>query len=167
MARFVPGQPVVTAAPSVVVDAGMPVGQHLFRLEVVTDTGQRSPPDEAVVQVQASTVLVDPVPTVVSPTVATTLTPVVSPRTVLSPATTTGDVLVAPTLPKTVSPSIKSRVSPVAAPSAGSVASTPPKTVSPSTTSRTAIPRRPRKKTVSPSTTPRTVTPRKTRKKKG
>jgi len=56
MAKFVAGQPVVTAVPSVVVDAGLPVGQHRFRLEVLTDTGQRSPPDEAVVQVQALTV---------------------------------------------------------------------------------------------------------------
>ena len=39
MARFVAGQPVVTAVPSVVVDAGLPVGQHRFRLEVLTDTG--------------------------------------------------------------------------------------------------------------------------------
>lgn len=98
MAKFVVGQPLATKESAVVVDAGLPAGRHRFQLEVLTDTGQKSPPAVAVVAVQASTVLA-----VVSPAVAPTLTPVVSPSPVLSPATTPGDVPVASTLPKTVS----------------------------------------------------------------
>jgi len=54
MAQFVLGQPVVTAVPCVVVTDEFPVGQHRFRLEVVTDSGQKSLPDEVVVHVQTS-----------------------------------------------------------------------------------------------------------------
>ena len=70
MAKFVVGQPIVTAVPSIVVDAGLPVGRHRFQLEVLTDTGQRSAPDVAVVEVQQSTLVVDPVLSVLSPTIA-------------------------------------------------------------------------------------------------
>ena len=35
-----------------VVDAGLPVGRHRFRLEVVDSTGQRSAPDSVIVEVQ-------------------------------------------------------------------------------------------------------------------
>lgn len=84
MARFVPGQPVVTAEPSVVVDAGLPVGQHRFQLEVVTDSRRRSAPDIAVVQVQESIAPVAPAPFVLSPAVAPTPILVVSPG-ILSP----------------------------------------------------------------------------------
>jgi len=152
MTKFVVGVPVVTPESSVVVDAGLPVGQHRFRLEVVTDTGQKSPPDEAVVQVQASTAPVGTVQPVLSPTVLSTPTPVLS-----SPAATPSLVSVASTLPKTVAPSTRSRAAISSLPSK--------KTVSPSTTSRTAAPNRPRKKTASPSKASRTAIPRRPRKK--
>ena len=124
MARFVPGQPVVTAEPTVVVDAGLPVGQHRFQLEVLTGSGQRSPPVEAVVQVQASTVTVGIVQPPLTPTVPSDLTPALAPRPI---------------------------VTPMAMPSIVSTASTLPKTMPPSTTSRSAVPGLPRKKAVSPS----------------
>lgn len=132
MANFELGKPVVTAEPSVVVDAGLPVGQHRFRLEVLTDTGQRSPPDEALVQVQASTVPLGIVPPV--------LTPIVPSR---------PSQPLSPTIPFTPSPlpSPPSIAAPVATPGLAPVASTlPKKTVSPATTSPTTNPRHPRKK---------------------
>ena len=46
MARFVLNKPVKTLRPGVVVDAGLPVGVHLFRLQVMTADGRTSRPDE-------------------------------------------------------------------------------------------------------------------------
>jgi len=66
MAKFALGQPVVTAEPSVVVDAGLPAGQHRFQLEVVTDSRRKSAPDIAVVQVEK---LIAPLEPLVSPTI--------------------------------------------------------------------------------------------------
>jgi len=105
MAKFVLGQPVVTAVPNAVVDAGLPVGLHRFRLEVVTDTGQRSPPDEAVVEVQASTVAGAVLSPVLSPTVASMPTPVLSPSAIPSATTTSSTATLASTLPKSAPPS--------------------------------------------------------------
>ena len=104
MTTFVVGKPVATTVSSIVVDAGLPAGQHSFRLEVLTDTGQKSPPDVAVVEVKAL-VAPDPVLTMVSvsPTVASTPAPFVSPATIRIA------VPVAPTLPKTASPSTTPR----------------------------------------------------------
>lgn len=45
MARFVPNKPVTTSKPGVKVDAGLPVGVHLFSLQVVTSNGRKSRPD--------------------------------------------------------------------------------------------------------------------------
>lgn len=53
MAKFVVGHPIVTEVPKVMVDAGLSVGQHRFQLQVLTDTGQESPPDTVVIQVRA------------------------------------------------------------------------------------------------------------------
>jgi len=66
MAKFALGQPVVTAEPSVVVDAGLPAGQQRFQVEVVTDSRRKSAPDIAVVQVEK---LIAPLEPLVSPTV--------------------------------------------------------------------------------------------------
>lgn len=51
MTTFVVGKPVSTATPEVVVDAGLPIGTHRFRLVVVDGSGNASRPAEVVVQV--------------------------------------------------------------------------------------------------------------------
>jgi hypothetical protein len=51
MTTFVVGRPVTTETPTVIVDAGLPVGRHRFRLEVFGSTGSVSVPAEAVVQI--------------------------------------------------------------------------------------------------------------------
>jgi hypothetical protein len=55
MARFVVNEPVVTSQPEVVVDAGLPVGRHLFQLVVEDSSGNQSEPD--VVQVRITQTL--------------------------------------------------------------------------------------------------------------
>lgn len=45
MARFVLNKPVKTRESGVTVDAGLPVGVHLFSLTVVTADGRESRPD--------------------------------------------------------------------------------------------------------------------------
>ena len=80
MATFTRGQSITTKVPSIVVDAGLPAGQHRFQLEVLTDTGQRSLPDIAVVQVDEGSITltpIDPRLAVLSPTVET-----IAPKTV-------------------------------------------------------------------------------------
>jgi len=57
MAKFAIGQTLTTTEPTIVVDAGLPVGTHRFRLIVVNARGVKSAPDEAVVQVQRTVVL--------------------------------------------------------------------------------------------------------------
>jgi hypothetical protein len=52
MARFVAGTPQITREPTIVVDAGLPIGRHRFRLEVIDAAGRRSAPDEAIVEVR-------------------------------------------------------------------------------------------------------------------
>ena len=79
MARFTVGRAVVTTTPTVVVDGGLPVGLHRFQLEVLTDTGQRSLPAVATVQVRAFGRVIEPEPVILSPTDVLTRTPVVSP----------------------------------------------------------------------------------------
>jgi hypothetical protein len=49
--RFLPNQPVETTTPTVVVDRGLAVGPHRFRLVVVTRDGRVSRPDEIVITV--------------------------------------------------------------------------------------------------------------------
>jgi hypothetical protein len=59
MTKFVVGSPVTTETSTVIVDAGLPVGLHRFRLEVFGSTGSVSVPAEAVVQIiDPTTVLV-------------------------------------------------------------------------------------------------------------
>lgn len=66
MARFVLNQPITTAEPVIAVDAGLPLGRHRFRLEVVDARGRRSAPDETIVEVQR--IVVPPIqPPVVPP----------------------------------------------------------------------------------------------------
>ncbi len=64
MARFEVRTPITTREPTIVVDAGLPVGRHRFRLEVIDTTGQRSAPDDAIVDVQR---IVGPGPVIPTP----------------------------------------------------------------------------------------------------
>ena len=58
--RFTPNQPVPLRTPTVVVDAGLPLGPHRFQLVVVGASGQRSSPVEVTVTV--TRVIVGPIP---------------------------------------------------------------------------------------------------------
>ena len=60
MARFDLNTPITTREPTVPVDAGLPLGRHLFRLEVIDRQGRRSTPNDAIVEVQR--IVVDPRP---------------------------------------------------------------------------------------------------------
>lgn len=51
MARFDLNQPIRTEESTIAVDAGLPIGPHLFRLEVIDSAGLRSEPSEVVVTV--------------------------------------------------------------------------------------------------------------------
>jgi hypothetical protein len=62
MARFDINRPITTREPTVPVDAGLPIGRHLFRLEVIDRLGRRSTPNDAIVEVQR--IVVDPRPPV-------------------------------------------------------------------------------------------------------
>ena len=102
MARFVINTPITTREPTVTVDAGLPVGNHRFRLEVIDAAGLRSrTPGEAIVEIQRIVVdprppvgpVIDPRPPVVGP--------VIDPRPpVIDP---TGPIVI--TRPVVVSPS--------------------------------------------------------------
>ena len=81
MARFAVNRPITTSEPTVTVDAGLPIGRHRFRLEVIGAAGSRSAPDEAIVEVQS--IVVDPRPPV-PPTDPTG--PVIITRTAVSPS---------------------------------------------------------------------------------
>ena len=62
MARLVPGQPVETTEPVIVVDA-LPAGAHRIQLVVINQRGQRSEPDVALVTVSRGIIRpVDPIP---------------------------------------------------------------------------------------------------------
>jgi hypothetical protein len=67
MARFEIGVPVETAEASVEVDAGLELGRHRFRLQVVAADGRASAPVEVVVEIVRGTVTPDPRGTVASP----------------------------------------------------------------------------------------------------
>jgi hypothetical protein len=58
MARFAVRTPITTREPTIVVDAGLPIGRHRFRLEVIDAAGRRSAPDDAVVDVER--IIIDP-----------------------------------------------------------------------------------------------------------
>lgn len=63
MARFEINTPITTRAATVTVDAGLPVGRHRFRLDVIDVQGRRSrTPGEAIVEVQR--IVIDPRPPV-------------------------------------------------------------------------------------------------------
>jgi len=79
MATFTVGKAIATTTPSIVVDAGLPLGQHRFQLVVVTDTGQRSQPDVATVDVQKPIIVIQPSPVIVPPIFVPSPTPLVSP----------------------------------------------------------------------------------------
>ena len=79
MARFVVGEPHITREPTIVVDPGLPVGRHRFRLEVVDASGLRSAPDDAIVDVQR--IVVDPGTVIPSGPIIPTPGPVIGPVT--------------------------------------------------------------------------------------
>src|SRR5262245_56633210 len=61
MARFEINAPITTREPTVTVDAGLSIGRHRFRLEVIDAQRRTSSPHEAIVEVQR--IVVDPLPT--------------------------------------------------------------------------------------------------------
>ena len=65
MARFDINAPITTREPTVTVDAGLPIGRHRFRLEVIDGQGRRSTPHDAIVDVQG--LVIDPRPSVLAP----------------------------------------------------------------------------------------------------
>ncbi|KQP37382.1 hypothetical protein [Pseudorhodoferax sp. Leaf274] len=80
MAQFAVGKPITTDTPGIAVDAGLAVGRHRFRLEVLDAAGLRSRvADEVVVQVQRLVVPDRPIPTPVTPVTPVRPTPVVTP----------------------------------------------------------------------------------------
>jgi len=95
MARFVVGTPQITREPTITVDAGLPVGRHRFRLEVVDASGLRSAPDQVIVEVQR--IIIDPgrIPTgPVIPTPGPVIGPVIStPGPVIGPVISTGPIV--------------------------------------------------------------------------
>ena len=54
MPRFNVNEPVVTSEAEVVVDAGLPVGRHLFQLIVEDSSGNLSEPDVVQVKITQS-----------------------------------------------------------------------------------------------------------------
>lgn len=52
MATFKIGQTLATTEPAIVVDGGLPLGRHLFRLVVVDDSRRESLPQDAIVEVR-------------------------------------------------------------------------------------------------------------------
>ena len=85
------GTPQITREPTITVDAGLPVGRHRFRLEVVDAAGLRSAPDEAIVEVQR--IIIDPGRIPTGPVIPTP-GPVVGP--VIGPVTPTPGPVVGP-----------------------------------------------------------------------
>lgn len=80
MARFVVNTPITTREPSVTVDAGLPIGRHRFRLEVIDAAGLRSRPVDAIIEVQRLVVRPD---VVIPPT--DPIRPVLDPRVPIRP----------------------------------------------------------------------------------
>jgi hypothetical protein len=54
MPKFKRRETIETRAPTIVVDAGLPAGRHRFELVVFDDTGHRSKPATAVVEIQSA-----------------------------------------------------------------------------------------------------------------
>jgi len=99
MARFDINTPITTREPTVPVDGELPIGRHLFRLEVIDREGRRSTPNDAIVDVQR--IVVSPVVTpVVSPVLTPGVSPVVSP--VIAPVVGPRPPLVSPIRPTPV-----------------------------------------------------------------
>jgi hypothetical protein len=67
MAKFVVGRPLTTREPAIEVDAGLPAGVHRFQLVVVNTAGVKSAPDQVLVQVRATPVVPDILPTPLQP----------------------------------------------------------------------------------------------------
>jgi hypothetical protein len=61
MVRFALNQTIETAEPTIAVDPGLPPGRHRFQLVVIDETGHRSQPAEAIVEVQREIVPPPPV----------------------------------------------------------------------------------------------------------
>jgi hypothetical protein len=52
--KFAPNLPVETTKPTVVVDSGLPTGQHRFQLVVVNAAGRQSQPAEVIVTIEST-----------------------------------------------------------------------------------------------------------------
>lgn len=78
MTHFTVGAPVTTELASVTVDAGLAVGDHRFRLEVVDSVGNVSKPAEAMVRIQLGLVVPPIVPTPADPVIPSS--PVIRPN---------------------------------------------------------------------------------------
>jgi hypothetical protein len=92
MPTFAVNTPITTREPTVTVDAGLPVGRHRFRLEVIDTAGLRSTrPDEAVVEIQR--VVVDPGPVITGPIVTG---PIVTGPIVATPIPSPGPIVLTP-----------------------------------------------------------------------
>ena len=52
-----PNKPFESSKPTIVIDAGLPVGDHRFQLVVVNDRGQRSQPVEVIVTIEFSRII--------------------------------------------------------------------------------------------------------------
>lgn len=67
MAEFAPNQPVVVEEPSVVVDKGLPVGTHLFELQVQDNLGQLSTATSVTVVIFRQVVISPVIPPIIPP----------------------------------------------------------------------------------------------------
>lgn len=114
MTKFVVGQPVVTTLPSVVVDAGLPIGTHNFQLQVVDSSGLKSAVAKATVKVQSPAVgggVITNLPTGTTTTTGTTVTPVLSPTG--TPAIKKTPKLAPSSIEKSATPKLKKPAQPV------------------------------------------------------
>jgi hypothetical protein len=73
MTAFAIGTPVITREVTITVDAGLPIGRHRFRLEVIDAADRRSAADEEIVEVQGRVIgptgpVIDPAGPVIDPT---------------------------------------------------------------------------------------------------
>ncbi len=114
MTAFAPGQPVIMPVPTVTVDGGLPVGDHVFQLLVIDDQGTQSQPTRVVVKIvppvltgpggpgTVGTPVVPPTP-VLQPTPVVApppgVTPVVQPTPVVAPRPSVTPVPIEPPPP--------------------------------------------------------------------
>ncbi|EHR71167.1 hypothetical protein BurJ1DRAFT_2331 [Burkholderiales bacterium JOSHI_001] len=106
MTKFTVGRPITTQVPEVLVDAGLPDGQHRFRLVVIGSAGNSSTPDDLVLSISRVVL-----PTGLGTgTVGTTVPPVLQPVTPVVPVVPLVPVVpVLPVRPPVPQPTIPPR----------------------------------------------------------